>query len=431
MEKTKAVKCSSNYARSIPHSKGEAIGLEITEMRISGNIIKGPVAKLISKDEEMRSESGRKYVNLANESRAVFSVRTAAPPIADLVCEIMTTHPERAKNINERSPYFYLELTWDEFLYYAIDNEPRMQKYLLQLVSDLVDGGRAWVIDYGTGKGDIAKPFFISDIQYDEIEKEAERKSRENLKQYKEEREETPHPRRIERLTLFAYRRLFQSCWEENRGVRNRGAGYLFTDHAFTTNFLRAYAELLSGRTEESQQFLCMYNPQRKRLVNEKYKQVFDSRLFAMAVWFMIHAEANADKPFAQRVKKNSAETVAMLQQVAPNTVRSAGKGKEKAYYIRDKLDAQIFIDTACWILNYGARQGFFEHFKAIPTKCLYERGKRESDFCFEIRFAANTPRGEEKTMRNVQPYTSNLQERLLERNIPAPPLEGHTTLWL
>lgn len=426
MEKTKAVKYPNNYARSIPHSKGEIAGLEITDMRIDDHIIKGPVVELIKEYEEKKSKA-RPYVNLADESQAAFSLRTAAPPIADLICEIGTLYPERIKHIDNASPYCYMNLEWEEFCYFAIDNESRLLKYLLSLVNDLVDGSRAWVIDFGTGKGEIAKPFFISDVQTEEI-----KDSRLwNLKQYKEEGKAAAgiKPSRIKSLTLFFYKKLFQPCWADVKG--KEGAGYLFSDHAFTANFLRAYDDLLSGRTEESQAFLSLYNPQKKEIINTEKRHIFDSRLFAMAIWFMIHAEANVDKPFAQRIRKDSEETIAMLQQVSPSMIRSAGKGKDRVFYIRNKIDAQIFIDKALWVLNYGARQGFFEHFKAIPTSSLYERGKRASDFCFEIKFECNTPRGEEKTMRGVTPYSSNLTESLIKQNPLPPPIEGATPLWL
>ena len=361
------------------------------------------------KDEWDKTKK-RTLVDLSKKVQALITIRGSAPPIADCICEVATTQPHKVLYKEEKTPYCALELEWGEFLYYAIDNEPLCIHYLWSVIEEQLDGGRAWLIDYGNGEAELTQPYFISLHLVDT--------TRPQDSHLKNSTGKTP-----DKITIYFCRGLFEPCWAENKGIQNQGAGYFLTDHAFFAKFVRSYSELSIGRTEESRNFLRMYNPKAKKLSNEAQKARFDTRLYKAALWWIFHAEANADKPFAQRVKKNSGEVIDMLRQVAPGLTKTVGK-KDKEEYIRDKTEAQLVIDLACWILNYGARQGFFEHFKAIPTVGLYERGKRNNDFCLEIRFAVNAPSGEEKTMRNVQPYTSNLQEELFRQNPPLPPIE-------
>ena len=411
MRRTSAVRYSNVRAKTETTTKAsaKAKGLKVGVVEIADKILKGGQAELIFEEYRTKALNARDEVNLADMPKAVVSYKGAFPYMADLISWVCTENPldengePRIKYQNEDTPYMFIRLTREEFVWGATCNDPLAVVSFWREVFRLMKSNRAWAINFGNGHG-IVMPIFGIIAEYEDIDTMSEADAA-HCRAINVER-------RLTYVNVYFARPLFEPCLP-GKG-RGRYGGFLTSEQAFFSKYTRASTALAAEGDAESLIFRRLCNPCEATfaLTKEGGEDLDElTPYYRAALLFLISAEGKVKlyehDPF---IRKGADEVIDWLTQIRPGLlVKAKGTGK---VYIRNTTDAMCLIDRALWALNKQARMGLADHLKAVPIRTEYRETK--AGLSLETEFYA---RGEGRRNADVPVYTSRNIERLTGKN--------------
>ena len=411
MRRTMAMRYANVRAKTetTTRASAKAKGIKVSVVELDGKILKAGQAEPIFEEYRDKALNARDEVNLADMPKAVVSYKGAFPYMADLMSWVCTINPTgengepRIKYQDEDTPYMFIRLTREEFVWGATGDDPLATSHFWNEVFRLMKNNRAWAINFGNGRG-VIMPIFVITAGYEDLS-QMSRADAAHCRAINVER-------RVSYIDVYFARPLFESCLKGKSG--GKYGGFLTSEHAFYAKYTRALTVLAAEGDAESLIYRRLCNPHEATfaLTKEGGEDLDElAPYYRMALCFLISAEGKA-KFYEQDpwIRKSGEEVTGWLRQANPRLLVTSKSTKK--VLIRNRRDAMCLIDTALWGLNKMARMGHADHLKAIPIRTIYR--ETASMLELEIEFYA---RGKSRRNIDCPIYTSRNIEELAGKN--------------